>query len=189
MLCRASRLACFSRSDEWHLQALNRVRKCVSPGALRVAQLLQVPGIKCHSSIRPTANKRGIDRADSPRRRPLQDNLGARSWAGPGAKYVDRPHLRFAVSGSFSEIEGFCRKAVTVTCIAKVTSRGLKSGHADAATHRDVIDPKLGPDPPPPTNARGPHDIPWRLSLEGVRPSGSSGMAEEINPMLWLPLR
>ena len=90
---------------------------------------------------------------------------------------------------AFPKSRGFAAKQSRSHCTAKVTSRELKSGHADAATHRDVIDVKLGPDPPPPTNARGPHDISWRLSLEGARPSGSSGMVEEMNPMLRLPLR
>ena len=53
----------------------------------------------------------------------------------------------------------------------------------------DIIDAELGPDPLRLTSARGAHDIPWRLSFEGVRLNGSNGMAGEIKPMLRLPLR
>ena len=89
----------------------------------------------------------------------------------------------------FLKSKAFAAKQSRSLCIAKVTSRELNNGHADVAAHMDVIDAELGPDPLPLTSVRGAHDIPWRLSLEGVRLNGSGGMAGEIKPMLRLPLR
>ncbi len=86
-----------------------RHRRFVDPASRSVASAIRPASPPSHVGARPTPE-------DSPHHGPSKPD--SRDRACPARrrhKSLPPPHLRFAASGRFSQIEGFCRKAVTVS--------------------------------------------------------------------------